>query len=78
MQENGQVEGRNAVMELLESGKDINKIFIQTGEKHGSITKIIAKAKSKGIVIVEVQKRKIEEMSETRKSSRNYSNCSSI
>ena len=24
----GQVEGRNAVLELLESGKDINKIFI--------------------------------------------------
>ena len=27
-----QVEGRNPVMELLESGKDINKIYvIQTG-----------------------------------------------
>ena len=24
-----QVEGRNAVLELLESGKDINKIFIE-------------------------------------------------
>lgn len=78
MQENGQVEGRNAVMELLESGKDINKIFIQSGEKHGSITKIIAKAKAKGIVIVEVQKKKLEEMSETRESSRNNSTCSSI
>lgn len=65
MQENGQVEGRNAVMELLESGKDINKIFIQSGEKHGSITKIIAKAKARGVVIVEVQKKKLEEMSET-------------
>ena len=27
------IEGRNAVLELLESGKDINKIFIQNGEK---------------------------------------------
>ena len=25
-----QVEGRNAVLELLESGKDINKIFVET------------------------------------------------
>lgn len=65
MQENGQVEGRNAVMELIESGKDINKIYIQTGEKHGSINKIIAKAKTRGIVIVEISKKKIEEMSET-------------
>ena len=30
-----QVEGRNSVLELLESGKDINKIFIEKGEKHG-------------------------------------------
>ena len=29
-----QVEGRNSVLELLESGKDINKIFITKGEKH--------------------------------------------
>jgi len=65
MEDKGQVEGRNAVMELLESGKDINKIFIQSGEKHGSITKIIAKAKARGVVIVEVQKKKLEEMSET-------------
>ena len=27
MEDKGQVEGRNAVLELLESGKDINKIF---------------------------------------------------
>ena len=42
-----QVEGRNSVLELLESGRDINKIFITRGEKHGSIKKIIAIAKEK-------------------------------
>ncbi len=57
------VEGRNAVLELLESGKDINKIFIQKGEKHGSIYKIIAKAKENKVVVVEVQKSKLDEMS---------------
>ena len=61
MDEN-QVEGRNSVLELIESGKDINKIFVQSGEKHGSIMKIIAKAKAQGIVIVEVQKKKLDEM----------------
>ena len=65
MQENDKIEGRNAVMELLNSGKDINKIFIQSGERHGSITKIIAKAKSMGIVIVEASKKTLDEMSET-------------
>ena len=47
------MEGRNSVLELLESGKDINKIFIAKGERHGSINKIIAIAKEKGIIIVE-------------------------
>ncbi len=63
MEEENLVEGRNAVMELIESDKDVNKIFVQAGEKHGSIMKIIARAKSKGIVVVEVQKRKLDEMS---------------
>ena len=57
-----QVEGRNSVLELLESGKDINKIFITKGEKHGSINKIIAKAKERKIVIVEKEKNKMNEM----------------
>ena len=60
-----QLEGRNSVLELLESGKDINKIFITKGEKHGSINKIIAKAKENKIIIVEKERRKIEEMSQT-------------
>ncbi len=63
MEEKSQVEGRNAVLELLESDKDINKIFVQSGEKHGSIMKILSKAKAKGIVVVEVQRRKLDEMS---------------
>lgn len=60
-----QVEGRNPVMELLESGKDINKIYVSKGEKHGSITKIIAKAKEHKIVIVEIEKDKLNKMAQT-------------
>ncbi|MCI8636544.1 MAG: 23S rRNA (guanosine(2251)-2'-O)-methyltransferase RlmB [Clostridia bacterium] len=62
---NDQVEGRNAVLELLESGKDINKIFITKGEKHGSIHKIIKIAKENKIIIVEKEKRQMEEMAST-------------
>lgn len=60
-----QIEGRNSVLELLESGKDVNKIFIEKGEKHGSIHKIIAIAKEKKIIIVEKEKRKMQEMAQT-------------
>lgn len=59
-----QVEGRNAVIELLESGKDINKIFVTKGEKHGSIHKIIAMAKENRIIIVEKEKRQMDEMAQ--------------
>lgn len=60
-----QVEGRNSVLELLESGKDINKIFVARGEKQGSINKIIGKAKDSKVVLVETDKRKLDEMSQT-------------
>lgn len=60
-----QVEGRNAVLELLESGKDINKIFVTKGERHGSIHKIIAMAKENKVIIVEKEKRQMEEMAQT-------------
>jgi 23S rRNA (guanosine2251-2'-O)-methyltransferase len=60
-----QIEGRNSVMELIESGRDINKIFVQAGERHGSINKIIAMAKERKILIAEVDKNKINQMAQT-------------
>ena len=60
-----QVEGRNSVLELLESEKDINKIFVTKGERHGSINKILAIAKERRIIIVEKDKRKMDEMAQT-------------
>lgn len=60
-----QVEGRNAVRELLNSGRDINKIFIQKGERHGSILEIIAKAKERKLLIQEVDKNKLDQMAQS-------------
>ena len=62
---NDQVEGRNAVLELLESGRDINKIYISEGERHGSINKIIAIAKERKIIINEIGKAKLNQMAQT-------------
>ncbi len=58
------IVGRNAVLEVLKSGKDINKIFVERGERHGSINEIIAKAKEARIVLVEVDKAKLDTMAE--------------
>lgn len=60
-----QVEGRNSVLELLESGKDINKIFVTKGERHGSINKIIAKARERKVIVVEKDKKQMNEIAQT-------------
>ena len=60
-----QIEGRNSVLELLNSDRDINKILIAKGERHGSINKIIALAKEKKIVIAEVERHKLNAISES-------------
>ena len=57
-----QIEGRNSVLELLESGKDVNKIFVTRGEKHGSINKILGIAKERKIIVVEKDKKQMDEM----------------
>ncbi len=59
----GSVIGRNAVRELLKSGRDIDKIFVRKGEREGSIVVIIAEARNLGIPVIEVEKAKLDSMS---------------
>jgi 23S rRNA (guanosine2251-2'-O)-methyltransferase len=49
------IEGRNAVMEALRSGRHVNKIYIKKGERHGSIFKILDMAKKAGIPVQEIE-----------------------
>lgn len=55
--------GRNSVRELLASGRDIDKIFVQKGERTGSITSLIADARSRSIPVVECEKAKLDRIS---------------
>lgn len=59
----GAVVGRNAVRELLKSGRDVDKIFVQRGEREGSITLLVAEALERKIPIVEVEKPKLDTLS---------------
>lgn len=59
------IEGRNPVIEALKSGREINKIMIQDGEREGSIKKIISMASDKKIVVQYVSKSKINSVSES-------------
>lgn len=58
------VVGRNPVMELLRSDKDIDKIYILKGDLQGSIKKIVGIARDKNILIQEVDKSRLDTMAE--------------
>ncbi len=60
--ENGSVPGRNAVRELLKSGRTVEKIYVRQGEREGSITVLAAEALSRGIPLIEVDKNKLDKL----------------
>ncbi|MBM7583015.1 23S rRNA (guanosine2251-2'-O)-methyltransferase [Caldicoprobacter guelmensis] len=60
-----QLEGRNPVMEALRAGKTIEKILVAKGSREGAIRDILKMARERGIVIQEVDKKRLDNMSLT-------------
>ena len=56
------VFGRNAVKELLASGRDVEKLYIQSGDREGSVNLLIGIASERKIPIVEVERSKLDAM----------------
>lgn len=61
----GVIEGRNAVIEALRAGTTIDKIYIARGETDAALGHIASTARSKGVVVVEADRRKLDYMSRT-------------
>lgn len=61
-----QLEGRNAVLEVLKSGRDVEKIIVQKGNVEGTVRRIAGMARDRGIVVQEVVRQKLDEMSQTK------------
>ena len=59
------IEGRNAVIEALRAGRAIDKLYINKGEVDKTLGHIASKARDKGIVVVECDRRKLDFMSQT-------------
>ena len=57
------IEGRNAVIEALRSGRSIDKIYLAKGETDKTLGHIAAKARDAGIVVVRTDRRKLDAMS---------------
>lgn len=59
------IEGRNPIIEALKADREIEKILIAKGAEGGSVKKIIAMAKDKGIPIQNVEKQFLDKLSNT-------------
>ena len=60
-----QLEGRNALIEALKSGRTIDKVFIASGETDRGLQRLAAQAKEAGAVVVPVDRRKLDAMSQS-------------
>lgn len=58
----GLVFGRNAVRELLKSGRTVDKLLVQKGEREGSIVVLVAEAIERHIPIVETDRAKLDKL----------------
>ncbi len=58
------VIGRNPVRELLKSEREIDKIMVKKGKPEGSLAELIAKAKKRGIPVIETDKRGLDRMAD--------------
>lgn len=60
---NGAVIGRNAVRELLRSGRPVDKLLVQNGEREGALIPIVGEAIARGIPVIETERRKLDQLS---------------
>ena len=56
------VIGRNAVKELLSGGRDVDKLYITSGEREGSINQLLGIASDRGIPITECDRSRLDAM----------------
>ena len=54
------VIGRNAVRELLMGGRDVDKLYITSGEREGSINQLLGIASERGIPITECDRSRLD------------------
>ena len=64
-QELSLIEGRNALNEALKAGRTLNKVFIAAGDTDAGLRRLAAEARKAGAVVVETDRRKLDDMSVT-------------
>ena len=65
-EQEGQIEGRNAVMEAIRAKWTLDKVYIAKGDTDRALKRLAAAARETGAVVVETDRRKLDTMSITR------------
>ena len=61
----GLLEGRNAISEALQAGTGLEKLYVANGAVDATLRRLTAKARERGIPVVQCDRRKLDAMSAT-------------
>lgn len=61
--ETSYIVGRNAVLEALRSGRELDFVTVQKGELHGSINEILSLCKKNNVIVKEAEAGKLSDLS---------------
>jgi 23S rRNA (guanosine2251-2'-O)-methyltransferase len=59
------IEGKNPVLEALRSGRTVEKLLVARGSTEGPVREIIGRAREKGIVVQQVERQRLDEISDS-------------
>ena len=59
------LEGRNAVAEALKSGRTLDKVYVASGDTDRALARLAAQAREAGAAVVQVERRRLDQMSAT-------------
>ncbi|MDL2288389.1 23S rRNA (guanosine(2251)-2'-O)-methyltransferase RlmB [Oscillospiraceae bacterium OttesenSCG-928-F05] len=62
----GVLEGRNPVLEALNAGRQIDKLYVSAERRDAALSNLIFRAKEAGAVVISLERRKLDQMSTTR------------
>lgn len=61
--EDGVIVGRNPVLEALSAGRELECVYLQTGERRGTLARIAALARDHGVPVKDVAVQKLDALS---------------
>lgn len=59
------LEGRNPVLEALRAARPLHRLYVAREAREGSVREIVSRAREAGVTVVEVDRERLDQMSQT-------------